>query len=725
MDINQTEASSSDEIIEAKLRYVTFRSRESDFAICSMDRLDRKEAITAIGPLGAFHAGDRLTLVGRFETHGKYGLQFRVQLASPVPPEDQEAIREYLINAKIKGVGPKRIDTLLDIFGDDTLTVITQTPEKLDQVPGLGKSRIKALKATVQSQTNRQEVMIFLYELKLSAVVAARVWAQYQEQSRSIIEENPYRLIDDVDFFTFEIADAIAQRLNWKRDSIERAQASLHDQLKRAYEDGHICLPKDELIGYSTRQVGSIDKVKEALVLQLNTHHLCERISNQVSYIYQSEMEQIEAEVTREIITKIDQTCKTLKYILSDIESQCSINLADAQAKALEMASKESLLLLTGGPGTGKTTTVKTLLALYESHKLDVQLAAPTGRAARRLSETTNKEAKTIHRLLDYQPLEEEFRRGIDLPLETDVILIDEMSMVDLKLFVALMRAVPKRARLILVGDANQLPSVGPGRVYHDLLVSQTVPTVTLTHIFRQAQESHIVSNAYHILNGLPLQTPPLDPLPDFFEINARSNGHAADLIEQLIVERIPDRFGIKPNQIQVITPMYRGHCGADQINKRLQSLLNPSGKVVRPHSNLRVGDRVMQLKNFYDKDVYNGDMGIIITRYDGGIVVDFGGRVVNYSKENLNMLTLAYACSIHKSQGSEYPAVIIPVVEEHWSMLQRDLLYTAVTRGQKLVILLTMPNALRRAIMNQASHHRFTLLNARLGRLISETPPL
>ena len=708
-----------EEMIEAKVRYVTFRSSDSDFAICSMDRLDRKEAITALGPLKHFHPGDRLSLLGRFDTHGKYGLQFKVHMASAIAPKDEEAIREYLINAKIKGIGPRRVDKLLDHFGDQTLVVIAQEPEKLKDLPGFGEGEIKALQQLVQDQTQRQEVMLFLYELKLSAVLAARIWATYQERSRSLIEENPYLLIDDIDFYTFEIADAVAQRLGWKGDRIERSEAALHHHLTRAYEEGHVCLPKEVLLSVTAQQIASKERAERALDLQCKAGDLCERSYQEQIFVYRSDMNDLEQEIAQKIEVRVKQKSKKLSYDLAEIEADCEIKLAEAQAQALEQASQKSMLLLTGGPGTGKTTTVKALLSMFEHHDLNVQLAAPTGRAAKRLSETTGEEAKTIHRLLDYQPQEESFRRGADHPLECDVVLIDEMSMVDIFLFAALMRALPKKARLILVGDANQLPSVGPGRIYHDLLVSEQVPKVTLDQIFRQAQESQIILNAYNILNGLPLVSAPMEPLPDFFEISARNSEHAAQLIQQLVKERIPDRFEIKPKDIQIITPMYRGHCGADQLNIKLQALLNSKGKAVKAQSNLRVGDRVMQLKNFYDKDVYNGDMGIIITRYDGGAVVDFGGRIVNYTKENMHMLTLAYACSIHKSQGSEYPAVIIPVVEEHWSMLQRDLLYTAVTRGQRLVILVTTPQALYRAVMNQASHQRYTLLGARLAKLI------
>ena len=719
--MNDPQSINDEEMIEAKVRYVTFRSNDSDFAICSMDRLDRKEAITALGPLKHFHTGDRLSLLGRFETHGKYGLQFRVQMASAIAPKDEEAIREYLINAKIKGIGPRRIDKLLDYFGDQTLTIIAQEPEKLKAIPGFGDSKIQALKHLVKDQNQRQEVMIFLYELKLSAMLAARIWAKYQENSRSIIEENPYALIHEIDFYTFEIADALAQRLGWQGDRIERSEAALHHQLGRAYEDGHVCLPKEILLATTSQQIGSLERARAALKKQCQSGELCELTNVGKVFVYRSDMNDLEQEIANKIESKAAQSCKTLTYDLTEIEADCKIELAEAQAQALEQACQNSMLLLTGGPGTGKTTTVKALLSMFKLHELDVQLAAPTGRAAKRLSETTKQEAKTIHRLLDYQPQEEEFRRGPDQPLECDVVLIDEMSMVDIFLFVALIRALPKHARLILVGDANQLPSVGPGRIYHDLLVSGEVPKVTLKHIFRQAEESQIVVNAYKILNGLPLVSAPIEPLPDFFEIHAQNSGHAAQLIEQLVGERIPDRFEIKSKDIQVITPMYRGHCGADQLNIKLQRLLNPKGKAVKAQAGLKVGDRVMQLKNFYDKDVYNGDMGIIITRYDGGAVVDFGGRIVNYTKENMHMLTLAYACSIHKSQGSEYPAVIIPVVEEHWSMLQRDLLYTAVTRGQRLVILVTTPKALYRAVMNQASHQRFTLLGARLSQLVQK----
>ena len=722
----------SEEIIEAQVSRVTYKSPQGHFAILAMDRTDRKEAITAIGPLGDYHKGDRLSLVGRYETHGKYGLQFRVSFANPIPPQDQEAIREYLINAKIKGFGAGRVDRLIERFGDETLQVISEHPERLKEVEGLGQTRIDRLCEVVVSQKNRQETMIFLYDLRLSAIVAARVWGKYQDQTRRVIEENPYQLINHVDYFDFQLADRIARQLGWEAQRIERIQAALTHHLINAQDDGHVCLPRPDLLSRTARFIGSPERCEEALDLNIERGEMISLVERGTPYIYLAELGRLEEESAREVQRLLRQDLPELDYEIEALEKVSGLTLAQAQRDAVRRASQSALLLLTGGPGTGKTTTVKTLIALFETHDLDVKLAAPTGRAARRLSETTQRNAQTIHRLLDYQPQEEDFRRGVDEPLEADVVLIDETSMVDLRLFVALLRALPKRCRLILVGDANQLPSVGPGRVYRDLLHTTHIPTATLTVVFRQAQESQIVANAYQILHGAPLidvitpsSTARVEDdkeLPDFFNIRAKTSAQAAHLIEQLIVDRIPRRFEIKSQDVQIITPMYRGHCGADQLNLRIQGLLNPKGKAVHKTSPLRVGDRVMQLKNYYDKDVYNGDTGLIITRHEEGAVVDFEGRVVNYTKEHLSMLNLAYACSIHKSQGSEYPAVIIPCLEEHWSMLQRDLLYTAVTRGQRLVVLVSMANALERAIRNQRSQDRFSHLCTRLQDLAAKS---
>lgn len=718
----------NEEIIEAQVRSVTFKSVRDQFAIFSMDRLDQREAITAVGPLAEYQRGDRLHLVGRFETHGRYGLQFRVQFAFPIPPQGVDAIREYLVNAKIKGVGAKRVDQIIEAFGEDTLKVITDQPERLEELEGLGTARITRIRESVRDQKDRQETMIFLYELKLSAIFAARIWAQYMENTRSIIEENPYRLIEEIDHVDFFLADQIAQRLGWAPDRLERIGAALTHWLGSALDEGHVCAPAEQVLLRTARSVGcSSQRCREALAIQ---HDVGAITTNPIApdYLYLSEYDQLESEAARAVSRLFSMTVNPLRYEIEELEEQSGLTLASAQREAISAASKRGLLLLTGGPGTGKTTTVRTLIALFQSHNLKILLSAPTGRAARRLSETTGQEAMTIHRLLDYQPQEEIFRRGVEEPLEADVVLVDEASMIDLKLFVALLRALPRGCRLVLVGDADQLPSVGAGRVYADLLSIDGLPTVTLTQIFRQAEQSQIILNAHQILHGAPLLLPPPSDdenasLPDFFNIPARDGEHAASLIEQLVTQRIPDRFKIHSREIQIITPMYRGHCGADRLNLNIQALLNPSGRPVHSSSPLRVGDRVMQLKNFYDKDVFNGDTGVIITRHEEGAVVDFDGRVVNYQKEHLSMLSLAYACSIHKSQGSEYPAVIIPVLEEHWSMLQRDLLYTAVTRGQKLVILLSMPAALQKALTTQKSDQRYSFLNQRVSQQLAHPP--
>ena len=714
----------TEEMIEAQVRNITFRSERDQFAIFSMDRLDRKEAITAVGPLGDYQRGDRLSLIGRFETHGKYGLQFRVQFAVPIPPKGQDAIREYLVNAKIKGVGTKRVDQLIEHFGDDTLRVITEESDRLTEIEGLGSARIARLKEAVGDQQDRQETMIFLYELRFSAIVAARIWGTYMERSRSVIEQNPYRLIGEIDYFDFLSADQAAQHLGWAPDRIERISAALLHQLTLALDDGHVCLPEADLLARVMRQLNCEEgRYQRALQVSLETGQAVRFTQAHGTFIYLAEYAQLEEEAAREISELLDTSHRRLSYEIETLEERSQLTLAPEQREAIKVASERGVMLLTGGPGTGKTTTVKTLLALFDQHDLDVKLTAPTGRAARRLSQTTHREAHTIHRLLDYQPQEDSFRKGVDEPLEADVILVDETSMVDLRLFVALLRALPKNCRLILVGDANQLPSVGPGRVYSDLLDCDDLPTTKLSQIFRQARESQIVMNAHQILLGQPLAPPTTKQngdLADFFNIVARTPEHGANLIEELMMKRIPGRFNIPARDIQLITPMYRGFCGADRLNLKVQSLLNPKGRPVHSSSPLRVGDRVMQLKNYYDKDVFNGDTGVIITRHEDGMVVDFDGRVVNYQKDQLSMLSLAYACSIHKSQGSEYPAVIIPVLDEHWSMLQRDLLYTAVTRGQKLVILVSMPSALRKAITHQVSHQRHTFLEERLQDRLS-----
>ena len=844
MNPNKQLSLTDEEEFEAKIQEFTFRSKESDFAIVKLNRLDYQESVNALGDLAGFQVGEKLHIQGRYDMHPKYGKQFRVSLAYPVTPKDLEAIREYLIHARIRGIGTRAIDLMLDEFAENIFDVIHNEPEKILALPGIGNKRLKTLQDAIQNHGDQKDTMLFLHGLKIGGALAARIWKCYQHDAIKKIKENPYQLIRDVELFGFQRADQVAQALGWSADSIHRAQASLNHLLRMHQEEGHVCLPYQVLLDAANRLIGVPHRCQEALTQSIEDGWLIWDEQVHPPSVYLPYMYRMEKEVALHIKAMLNLKYDKLHVDFSKLTSHVSrsnhdthnqIVLADGQKEAITMASSKGLFLLTGGPGTGKTTTVQTLLALYKMNGLTVSLAAPTGRAARRLSETTHHEAHTIHRLLDFNPAERTFRRNSHQPIESDVVIIDETSMVDLWLFNSLLAAIDPKCRVVLVGDANQLPSVGAGRVYHDLLEAGVIPTICLTEIFRQAQESHIVRNAYQVLKGQPLlknhqgsashqgstnhqtksqqtdiqqnadaqadthtdthadmqqddgtqtdtqqdddtqadtqqdddaqadaqtdaqadtqhdtdvQAKPLpstinelrnisqtaskidhksisqphshvrdESLSDFYCIYVKSSHEASDVIEQLILERIPKRFHIATQDIQILTPMYRGVCGADMLNEKIQHYVNPQGALLQKKLPLRVGDKVMQLKNFYEKDVFNGDVGHVINKHAQGAVVDFDGRVVNYLTGQLKMLTLAYACSIHKSQGSEYPAVIIPVMDEHWNMLQRDLLYTAMTRGKQLVIIVGQARAVKKAITTVRSHHRLTHLQARLEK--------
>lgn len=710
------------ETLTAKVRKIRYAKPDGDFAILELDHLHRSEALIAVGALAQFQEGERLTLTGRFERHQRFGLQLRVESAYAVAPDTKEAIEEYLIHAKITGIGPALARKIVKRFGDQTLKIISQEPERLKEISGLGESKRVALQEAVKVQADQRDIMVFLHSLHLGAALASRIWSTYGENTITVIKENPYRLVRDIEMIAFQRADQIAKQLGWAPDSVERAQAALEHLLTCAQDDGHVCLPREQLLLRTAQIIGDHQRCEEGLKQAIAHGRLILEERFGTPFVYLAYMALYEDEAALQVKSLMRVKRSPLAVQWSELEQSLGVKLAQGQKEAVERAAQEGVLLLTGGPGTGKTTTLKALIRLFESHDEKVLLAAPTGRAAKRITETSGREAQTLHRLLDYHPPDNSFHRDAQRPLDGDVLIIDEASMIDLRLFCALMRAIPARSKLILVGDINQLPSVGAGRVYHDLLASSVIPTIELTEVFRQAKESMIIANAYQVLQGEPL-LPPVHPEQeaDLYHFAVESADHGLSMIEQLIARGIPHKFNIDSKEIQVLTPMYRGACGADRLNQALQKLINPNGQELKAGMTLkgnltcRVGDKVMQLKNLYDKDVFNGDIGEVMATVPTGALVDFEGRIVQYTKEELRTLTLAYACSIHKSQGSEYEAVLIPVLEEHWSMLQRDLLYTAITRGKRLVVILSQAKAIQRAILTLNSHQRFGHLIQRL----------
>jgi exodeoxyribonuclease V alpha subunit len=708
-----------EETLEGILVRFLFQSEDEDFSVATL-RLDRPGGETRIaGALNGLHEGERVRLRGRWRHDSRFGRQFQVSAGYPLLPQDLEGIRKYLASGRVKGVGKGLAERLVAKFGRETLRIVAEDPVLLAEVPGIGPKRSRELVEAFRAQRDQREALVFLQGLGLSGALSRKVFEKYADATIATVRADPYGLVARVRGIGFRTADGIARSLGFAADSPQRAAAGLFHLLGEATDEGHLCLPQAELLTRAARLLGQ-EAVAPAVLDQLVADH---RLIDEDARIWLPALHRAECEAATRVLGLLAAEVDEIKGDPAHVALE--IQLAPTQQEALRLALRVPFMVLTGGPGTGKTTIVRALLALLEppgaspgSSSGAVLLAAPTGRAARRITEATGREARTLHRLLEYTPAEGGFRRDADTPLEASAVIVDEASMIDLPLFLALLRAVAPGTRLILVGDADQLPSVGPGNVLADLLSVPTLPSVRLTEIFRQARQSHIILAAHAVLHGLVPEGPPRGIPSDFFVIQARSGEEAADLVERTVAERIPEAFGIPADEVQVLAPMHRGACGTEALNRRLQDRLNPGETLVKVGERAyRKGDRVMMVRNDYEKEVFNGELGRVLGKLpQGGLAVRFEERVVEFARDALDMLVPAWACTIHKSQGSEYSAVVVPVVGEHYVMLQRTLLYTALTRGRKLVVLVAQPEALRRAVSNGAAGLRFTGLAGRLG---------
>ncbi|MEE2757750.1 MAG: ATP-dependent RecD-like DNA helicase [Myxococcota bacterium] len=708
---DKTHIETSSETIEGTVKRILFRGDDDRFAVGLLALDDQTELLRIAGELGGISDGDRVRLIGRFRQDARFGHQFKVSACQPILPHTESGLIAYLSSGRIPSIGPKLAQRLVDYFSTETLDIIIHAPNRLCEVDGIGPKRSKEICEQVTDQVFQRDALIFLQGLDLGPALANRIWHRYHEQTINLVRENPYRLAEEVGGIGFKTADQIAQSLGFSPDSPIRAAAALIHMLGRALDDGHVFLPKSELTARVESLIGAEAPIDIELERLVTEGRLIDDDGLYLKNVLATEIELAE-QIEGRLLAEIDP----LQLDDDFIDKRLGVSLAEEQRQAVKYACNHALLILTGGPGTGKTTTVRAIQKMFAMAGLRVTLAAPTGRASRRLAEATGVSASTIHRLLGYHPVEG-FRHDENEPLEGDAFIIDEVSMLDQNLAIALMRAIPSGARIVFVGDSDQLPSVGAGNVLADLMASGRVQTMTLTTVHRQANDSQIVTSAYQILNGHQPDSGQSRDDSDFFIIPAETPERAAALIETMIKNRIPNRFALDPiEDIQVLTPMHRGVCGANRLNERLQALLNPDGRPVRKGPvSYRVGDKVMQQKNDYQKDVFNGDVGRIIAQSASGAVIRFDQRVIEYDRDGLERIGLAYACSVHKSQGSEYPAVIIPVLTEHWLMLQRNLLYTAVTRGKQLVIVVGQEKALMRAIRNTDGLARYTQLNKRL----------
>ncbi len=690
------------ETLEGVLERIVFVNEDETFVVARV-RPDDGEPGTAVGRLGGLREGERVRLLGRTVLDPRWGPQFKVSLGYPVPPATLEGVRAYLASGKVHGIGKALAGRLVEAFGEETLQVIEEDPKRLCEVEGIGPKRSRELHRAFKDQKGRREALVFLQGHGVKPAMAEHIWRRYDTETVALVRENPYRLAEEIRGVGFRTADGIARALGFEADSPIRAVAGLVHLMAAAGDEGHVFLPPELLLERAERLLGH--RPEAELSTLLDEERLIEDGGIYLRRTHALEREAAErvAALAREPVAEL-----TLPFDLD-----LGLDLAPAQRAALELAASSGVMILTGGPGTGKTTIVRALLGLLRQSEGKVALAAPTGRAARRMSEATGATASTLHRLLEYNPAEGGFRKDEEDPIEASAVVIDEASMVDQVLFVALLRALKPGTRLILVGDADQLPSVGAGNVLGDLLASGHLPAARLTEIFRQAECSRIVMTAHGILGGRLPTAPEAGVESDFYLVRARDGEHAAELVCELVAERIPKRFGLDPMaDIQVLAPMHRGRAGARSLNELLQERLNPRGEQL---GRFRVGDKVMQIRNDYEREIFNGDIGRALHNHEGALRVRFEGRDVECEGPALDNLVLAYACSVHKSQGSEYPAVVVPVLNEHWVMLQRNLLYTALTRGRKLVVLVAQPKALQRAVYNREGLLRHTGLARRL----------
>lgn len=712
--------------LTGEVERITYESDATGFRVLKVGSLEgpagKRSSVTVVGMLPPVGSGTRVRVTGDFRQDPKHGEQFRAETLVTLAPETLVGLERYLGSGLIPGIGPAFAKRIVSAFGMESLAMLDHEPDRLKLIPGMGERRIEEVKKAWASQRAISNVMLLLQTHGASPALAARIYKHYGDRAASVVQEAPYRLAMDVRGIGFKTADRIARSLGIAGDHPDRVQAGVLHELGSLADQGHVLFDRDAL------------SERAAAMLEVDVGHVGPAIDKlwasglvvvEERAVYLTRLHRAETALVAGLSRLLSRPGRVLAGIESTIErfeKAARVTLAPAQRAAVKGAAEHKLIVVTGGPGVGKTTIVRAILDVMKRAHLNVRLAAPTGRAAKRLHEATSHEATTLHRLLEFDPRAGGFQLSEQKPLEADVVIVDEASMIDVPLGAALLSALPDAARLVIVGDADQLPSVGPGALLRDVIDSGVVTTVRLNEIFRQAGESRIVQNAHRILAGeMPESADPESPRADFFVVARRDADEAAQTVKELVTARIPKRFGLDPaRDVQVLTPMHRGPAGTTALNQLLQAALNPSGDSLSHHGQtFRVGDKVLQLKNDYDREVYNGDLGVITRASpdERRLTVRFEGRDVEYQDADLETLTLAYATSIHKSQGSEYPAVVIPLLTSHFVMLSRNLVYTAVTRGKKLCVLVADPRALKLALGEVRREERQTRLAERLRR--------
>ncbi|WP_290918977.1 ATP-dependent RecD-like DNA helicase [Halodesulfovibrio sp.] len=716
--------------LDGTLERIVFYNEENGYSVLRF-KTTAGDNYTVVGNMADPQVGSSLKLTGEWVENAKFGRQFKMLTYETSLPAGVVGIRHYLASGLIKGVGPKTAERIVDAFGEDTFAILDNEPERLSAVKGIGKRTAKGIQEAWSEHRGIRDLIMFLQPHGVSTAYAVRIYKFYGKHALSVVQENPYRLAMDINGIGFVTADTIAQKIGFEVDSPLRAEAGTLYMLTKTSDEGHVYYPLETLVTKTSDTLNIREDLVEDAVdtLEREERVVVEELSNGQVAVYRSRFHAYESGIST-YIKKILGSPKTVQIkapneVVEEVVESLGISLAEEQLEAVHTAVRTKMMVLTGGPGTGKTTITKAIVQAYKKLKAKILLCAPTGRAAKRMFETIGVEAKTIHRLLEYSPREDGFQRNENNPLACSLIVIDEASMMDTMLMFHLLKAIPLGATVIFVGDVHQLPSVGPGNVLKDVISSGVVDVVELHEVFRQAQESDIITNAHKINAGeVPFLESSKERLSDFYFIRQDDPERCAAMIVDLVKNHIPRRFRFDPiDQIQVLTPMHKGSAGSGNLNHMLQDALNPQPLCLkRGDREFRLDDKVMQIRNNYDKDVFNGDIGriCVVNTEDKKLTVRFDDeKNVIYDFNELDELVSAYAISIHKSQGSEYQAVVIPVLTQHYVLLQRNLIYTGVTRGKKLVILVGASKALTMAIKNNKMQKRFTYLSQRLSEFL------
>ena len=713
--------------VRGEILRVVFVSQDGDYAVIKLLTHDKDEiVVVGNGTLTNVSPGEEIEAKGNWETHKTWGRQFKARIFKSVLPSTNEGLVRYLACGNFPGIGPKTAERIVETFGEETIHILDNYTGRLKEVPGLGKKKIAEISEAWQEVSDRREMDVFLQSLGIPTAYCNRIYKSYGDRTAAVIRNNPYQLAKDVSGIGFQISDRIAQNMGIEKTNPFRLASGIAHTIDQLGSNGHTCIPQDTLIQKASETLG-VDQSCAEVGLQ--------RAIMDGAVIAEPSISAADKKMIYSLkcYSNERQLAEKLQLMLNfprdendhDEPDFLNPNLNEEQKLAVTNCFNNKISIITGGPGVGKTTTIDEITKQARQRQLKTYLAAPTGRAAKRMSEATGWQAKTIHRMLISRDDEQDFVYNEGKHLKCDLLIVDEVSMLDLALATKLFSALAPDTAVVLVGDKDQLPSVGPGAVLHDLISSGCIPLVTLERVYRQEEGSRIIDNSHKINRGQfpDIKNPPKDKLGDFYWIDQNDPEKIEDLISEMMTDRIPNRFGIKTSEIQVLTPMNKGVCGRKSLNEKLQNNLNDIHKNQFKIGERRfiVGDRIMQVSNNYDKNVFNGDLGYILDINSTLKTFDvmFENEIVNYSFDDVDQIALAYAVTIHKSQGSEFPAVIIPLISHHFVMLQRNLLYTGVTRAKKLLILIGQRDSLERCIKNNRPSLRCTQLGDRLNELL------